>query len=172
MLRSLALVLFLGVAPGLWGAEPKGVEAASEARRQAVEQGLAEFAGRWAIVVAKPDGVTKEARQLQFNKDGTYAAFDAAGKELWAGTFDLDPTATPKIWDHRTPDFAKTGGDVLGIYELSGDELKVCCVVGTWKEREWQGKPRPKAPRLEGADVLLELRRVKPQPAPSATPAP
>jgi uncharacterized protein (TIGR03067 family) len=42
---------------------------------------------------------------------------------LWAGTFDLDPTATPKVWDHRSNEVAKKGGDALGIYELDGDNL-------------------------------------------------
>jgi uncharacterized protein (TIGR03067 family) len=98
---------------------------------------------------------------MAFRKDGTYAANDKDGKELWAGTFDLDPTATPKIWDHRSNESRKKGGDTLGIYELDGDKLKLACVVGTWKDKRWAGKPRPTEFKLEATDVVLELKRVK-----------
>src|SRR5882672_293584 len=87
----------------------------------------------------------KTARKLVFRKNLTYAALDKDGTELWAGTFNLDPTATPKVWDHRSNEVAKKGGDTLGIYELNGDTLKVCSVAGTWKEKQWTGKRRPTA---------------------------
>jgi uncharacterized protein (TIGR03067 family) len=137
-------------------------ESKSEVRKKAADKALESFAGTWEIAWVKPEGATKEARRLVFQKDGTYAAVDKDGKELWAGTFDLDPTATPKVWDHRSHEIKKKGGDVLGIYELEGDRLRVCCVVGTWKDKKWTGKPRPKEFTLDGADVLMELRRVKP----------
>jgi|GEM_PF-518836 len=123
------------------------------------------FASTWEIVSVKPDGVTRDAKRLVFRADGTYAALDLAGKELWAGTFEIDPNATPKIWDHRSRESQKKQGDVLGIYKIEGDKLTACCVVGKWKEKankekEWSGKPRPSEFKLEGADVLLELQRV------------
>jgi uncharacterized protein (TIGR03067 family) len=136
--------------------EPK-----ADAKRVVVEKALAEFTGTWEIVAVTPDGATKDARRLVFRKDGTYAAQDKDGKELWAGTFEIDPTATPKVWDHRSHDAKKTGTDVLGIYELDGDKLKVACVVGQWNGREWTGKPRPKAVDPKAADVVIELKRVK-----------
>ena len=103
----------------------------------------------------------KTARKVVFRKNLTYAALDKDGTELWAGTFDLDPTATPKVWDHRSNEVAKKGGDALGIYELNGDTLKLCCVTGTWKEKQWTGKPRPTQFRLPDAEIVIELRRVK-----------
>lgn len=136
-------------------------EPQTDAKRLAAQEALGTFAGTWEIAAVKPEGTTKDARRLVFNKDWIYAAVDKDGKELWAGTFDLDPTATPKVWDHRSIESRKQGGDVLGIYELTGDTLKVCCVVGTWKGKEWTGKPRPKDFGREGSDVVIELRRVK-----------
>lgn len=136
--------------------EPK----ADEVKKQAIDKALESFSGTWDVTSAKPEGVMKDARKLVFRKDGTYAALDSDGKELWAGTFDLDPTATPKVWDHRTHEQRKKGGDVLGIYELDGDTLMVACVVGTWAEKEWKGKPRPTQFKLPDAEVVLELRRV------------
>jgi uncharacterized protein (TIGR03067 family) len=108
-------------------------------------------------------GITKKARKLVFRKDCTYSALDNDDKELWAGTFDLDPTATPRNWDHRSNESKKKGGDALGIYELDGDKLKVVCVVGTWRDNQWTGKPRPTEFKRSSADVVLELRRVKPE---------
>ena len=138
--------------------EPK----AAEAKRSAVTKALETFTGTWEIVTVRPDGATKDARKLVFNKDGGYAALDKDGKELWAGTFEIDPTAGPKVWDHRSHDAKKTGTDVLGIYELDGDKLKVACVVGQWKGKAWTGKPRPKAIDPKEADVVIELKRSRP----------
>src|SRR5262245_61290079 len=94
------LMVSLAFAFGLAGVadEPK----ADEAKKQAIDKALASFGGTWEIASAKPEGVTKDARKLVFRKDMTYAALDKDGKELWAGTFDLDPTASPKVWDHRS----------------------------------------------------------------------
>jgi len=131
-----------------------------EGHADALMQAIDQFSGTWEIIETQPAGVTKDARFLTFRADSTYAALDADGRELWAGTFDLDPTATPKIWDHRSHEAAKTGGDALGIYELAGDTLKVACVVGAWNEGEWTGKPRPETFELNAADAILKMRRV------------
>lgn len=133
----------------------------ADAKSSAVMHALQVFSGTWEIVAVEPQGGTKAAKQLIFRQDQTYSALDADGKELWGGTFDLDPTVTPNIWDHRSSESQKNGGDALGIYELDGDNLKVCCVVGNWKEKQWTGKPRPSTFKLPAADVVLKLRRVK-----------
>lgn len=104
-------------------------EPRAEANKAAVAKALETFAGAWKIAAVQPEGATKGARRLVFHKDGTYAAQDKDGKELWAGTFEIDPTASPKVWDHRSHDARKEGKDVLGIYVLDGDTLKVTCVV-------------------------------------------
>ena len=153
----LGVVWLVAVGFGVAADEPK----AEEVKKKAVAKALETFAGTWEIVVAQPDKIVKEARKLVFRKDLTYSALDKDGTELWAGTFNIDPTATPKAWDHRSNEVAKKGGDALGIYELNGDTLKVCCVVGTWKEKQWAGKPRPTEFKLPVADIVLELQRIK-----------
>ncbi len=137
--------------------EPK----TEEVKKKALDKALETFTGTWKIVAAKPEGIMKAARKLVFRKDLTYAALDKDGTELWAGAFNLDPTATPKVWDHRSNEVAKKGGDSLGIYELDGDNLKVACVGGTWTEKKWRGRPRPTHFRLPDAEIMIELRRVK-----------
>ena len=142
-----------------------GVAVADEpkagAKKAAVAKALEAFAGTWEVVTVAPDGATKDARRLVFNKNGTYSARDRDGKELWAGTFELDPTASPKVWDHRSHDAKKAGKDVLGIYDLDGERLKVACVVGQWKGKEWAGKSRPKGFDPDQADVVIALKRVQ-----------
>ena len=135
---------------------------ADEVKKKAIDSALESFTGTGEIASTKPRGVTKDARKLVFRKDMTYAALDRDGKELWAGTFDLDPTASPKVWDHRSHESQKKRGDALGIYELDGDNLKVACVVGAWAGKEWRGKPRPTQFRLPDAAVVIKLRRGKP----------
>jgi uncharacterized protein (TIGR03067 family) len=151
----------LGVVCGAVATTVVADEPKTNGKKAAVEKAVEAFAGGWEIVGVTPDGATQDARRLAFKKDGTYAALDKDGKELWAGTFDIDPTASPNVWDHRSHDAKKTGTDVLGIYELDGDKLEVACVVGQWKGKEWTGKPRPTAIDAKTADVIIELRRVK-----------
>jgi uncharacterized protein (TIGR03067 family) len=126
-----------------------------------IAKALETLAGTWEIAAVRPDGATKDARWLVFNKDGTYSAQDKNGKELWAGTFEIDPTATPKVWDHRSHDAKKEGKDVLGIYALDRDNLKVACVVGQWQDNVWHGKPRLTDFSAKEADVIIELKRAK-----------
>ena len=124
-------------------------------------QERAAFAGTWEFVSVDPAGITKEAKLLVFRDDGTYAAIDAAGSELWSGTFELDTEASPKHWDHRSYASAKTGGDVLGIYAIDNDVLTANCVAGKWENKTWIGKPRPETFERGAADVVLKLRRVQ-----------
>ena len=117
------------------------------------------FSGTWEIILVNPEGATQNAKWLSFYEDWTYAAKDENGEKLWEGTFDLDPEATPKNWDHRSNDSAKKNGDVLGIYEIDGSLLRVSCVAGEWKYGEWTGKPRPKDFDPKDSDVSMELKR-------------
>src|SRR4051812_47348421 len=95
------LVVCADIALATAADEPK-----TDVKKEAVTKALETFAGTWEIAV-KPDGATKGARRLVFHPDGTYAAQDKDGKELWAGTFEIDPTASPKVWDHRSHDAKK-----------------------------------------------------------------
>jgi uncharacterized protein (TIGR03067 family) len=168
MLRAKSLMLVLGLAMS-WATggsgsatQPTTQPTSPPTSQPAVtkDAGLRQFVGTWALANVQPAGITKEAQFLKFQLDGTYAALDKDGKELWAGTFDLDSGKSPMVWDHRSHEAAKTGGDALGIYDLNGDRLRLACVVGSWKEKQWTGKPRPTAFALPEADAVLELKRV------------
>jgi uncharacterized protein (TIGR03067 family) len=135
------------------------VAIADEPNKDRVAMEKPSFVGKWAITKVHPEGAAKDVHWLLFNREGTYAALGKDGNELWAGTFEIVPTATPKIWDHRSEDARKSGKDQLGIYELNGDALRVACVSGQWNGNEWLGRPRPKNIDLKDADVVLELSR-------------
>jgi uncharacterized protein (TIGR03067 family) len=150
----LSMVLVAGLGFTAMADEPKGD------KQQATAKALESFSDTWEIVKVSPDGATKAAKLL-FRKDGTYAALDKEGKKLWGGTFEIDPTTCPKVWDHRADDGKKTGTDVLGIYKLDADSLKVACVVGKWNGKEWVGKNRPKTFDPKDADVVIKMRRAK-----------
>jgi uncharacterized protein (TIGR03067 family) len=128
-------------------------------KQKAVQAELAKFAGIWRM---RTEGGTGEARFAVFRKDGRYSTYDKNGMELWSGTFDLDPTANPKVWDHREDgEPKKTGRDILGIYELDGDKLRVCLTIGRWVDGKWKGEPRPSEFKEGASYTVLEFQRVK-----------
>jgi len=110
-MNRFVLSMVCGVIAGVALADDK----ADEVKKAAIAKALEAFAGTWEIDAVTPDGATKNARRLVFHKDGTYAAQDKDEKELWAGTFEIDPTASPKVWDHRSHD----GYDILSPPESS-----------------------------------------------------
>ena len=62
------------------------------------------------------------------------------------------------VTQRREADLVKV---LSGIYELDGDSLKVACVVGRWKGKEWVGKDRPQTFDPKAADVVIEMKRAK-----------
>ena len=136
-------------------------EPAADVREDAISKAMESFTGTWRIASVQPEGATRDASRLVFKRDGSYAALDNKGKELWAGTFEIDPTTAPKRWDHRSHEAKKDGKDVLGIYELEGGKMKVACVVGQWNGKQWAGKPRPTVFDPKQVDVTIELERMK-----------
>lgn len=128
-------------------------------KQQAVAKALESFSGSWEIVKMSPAGATQGAKRILFKRDGTYAAVDEEGNKLWAGMFEIDPTASPNMWDHRSRGGTEVRSDVVGIYELGADSLKMACVVGHWRGKEWVGKCRPKNFDPRVADVVIEMKR-------------
>ena len=57
----------------------------------------------------------------------------SAEKKTVASTVRLDPTQKPKTFDLTLLDGSKKGTSVSGIYELDGDVLKMCVVLGSDK---------------------------------------
>jgi len=121
-----------------------------------------DFTGTWRIEATEPQSVANGARYLVFRPDGRYAALDFDRQQLWAGTYEVDPTQNPPVFDHRSDESELNNGDALGIYRLSGDLLTFACVVGAWQEHGWCGRPRPARIVIDEADAVLQLQRVAP----------
>lgn len=98
--------------------------------------------GTWVLVSAERDGkklaeAEVEKTRITFDQ-GRFTFPDASGIDTnRKGTIEIDPGKTPKQMDStRTTDGA-TGEVSLGIYELAGDDYKVCFAP--------PGKARPAA---------------------------
>jgi uncharacterized protein (TIGR03067 family) len=114
--------------------------------------------GTWEAVRAVKDGKEQpsKGKATMTFKDGKYTV-KVGDKVAGEGTFNLDPTATPKSLDitpSSGPDKGKTG---LAIYEVKEDSLRLCWAPG--------GKSRPKAfESKEGSGLfLVTFKRVKPK---------
>jgi uncharacterized protein (TIGR03067 family) len=93
--------------------------------------------GTWALTSGElgeakfPDELVKTIKLVV--KDGKYAV--TVGKQEDKGTCKLAPDKKPKEMDIIGSDGPNKGKTFLAIYELKGDELKICYDLG--------GKDRP-----------------------------
>jgi uncharacterized protein (TIGR03067 family) len=108
--------------------------------------------GTWSVVsfqAGKEKVPAEKAEKMTLTiKDNTFSLSD--GQRTEAGTFKLDPAKSPKQLDLTVKDGKETA---LFIYELNGDELKLC-----WRKPE---QPRPEKFTAEGTDGLMVLKRKK-----------
>ncbi len=117
------------------------------------------FQGEWAVEALEYNGKDlKDKYNISFAcKDDVFTVRgDAAVRKEYARlTFTLDPSTTPKCVDLTVAGGVQKDAKLEGIYELKGDELRLCVKVF--------GSDRPtelKSP--EGASiVLLTLKRQK-----------
>ena len=103
-----------------------------------VEKELKKLQGTWTFESVEVGG--KEAPAADFK--GMTVTFEGGkftvknGDEvIQVGTVKLDPSKSPKTVDLTVADGVNKGAVMLGIYEISGDTLKVCF--------DPEGKKRP-----------------------------
>ena len=82
--------------------------------------------GTWVATDGEFQGVRMDPAGLKdmrwaFTKDNV--SFTMLGKKMEAN-YTLQPNANPKTFDFKGPETA-----IQGIYELKGDNLKVCCAA-------------------------------------------
>ena len=95
---------------------------------QPAEQAQKNVQGSWTATKAERDGKAADdvvGNRLVFTGN-RFQIQSKNGKQLYAGTFRINPTAKP-----ATIDFEHTEGNVKGktwkgIYALSGDTLRIC----------------------------------------------
>jgi uncharacterized protein (TIGR03067 family) len=84
--------------------------------------------GTWQVVSqstnGKEDAIPKEGGDTVTFNDGKYTIKEG-NKDVCKGTFKLDSTMTPMSIDRTMSEGDDKGKTTLGIYQLTGDEVKV-----------------------------------------------
>ncbi|MBM3995953.1 MAG: TIGR03067 domain-containing protein [Planctomycetes bacterium] len=121
-----------------------------------VEKELKKFQGTWTFASVIAGG--KEVPAAQFKGitvtfEGNKYAVKKGDMVLEAATQKLDPSKSPKTLDATVVEGPNKGAVILGIYEISGDTLKVCF--------DPEGKKRPTDFKAaSGSQTLVVHKRV------------
>jgi len=144
--------------------------AADKPSAEAVKQEWKKLEGAWTLTKMEVNGkslLEKDKRVPKMTiKDGTIISDSKdvpKDEKLDSSTIKLDPSQEPKTI--TIPNFEggdpKEGVTLIGIYELKGDELKVCAEAvetARLKERE---KERPKAFDSKQGVLVIFKRETK-----------
>ena len=122
-----------------------------------VEKELKKFQGTWTFESVEAGGKEESAAEFK-GMTVTFAGDRFTVKKgdevIQVGTQKLDPSKSPKSVDVTVTEGLSKGAVMLGIYEISGDTLKVCF--------DPEGKKRPTEFKgVSGAQTLVVHKRVK-----------
>ena len=122
-----------------------------------VDKELKKFQGTWTFESVETGG--KEVPAAQFKGitvtfEGDKYTVKKGDEMIQACTLKLDPSKSPKTLDVTVAEGPNKGATMLGIYEISGDTLKVCF--------DPDGKKRPTEFKgASGSQTLVVHKRVK-----------
>jgi len=141
-----------------------GLLIADDPKDAAVKKELEQLKGNWAATSYVKDGKPAPEQDLKMIKlsiAGDRVTF-TKGKDVRKSTYKLDPTQKPKALDIVMIEGPDKGKTLLGIYEVTGDDLRICLAI--------LDKPRPKEFAAKPETILETWKREK---APvAAKPAP
>jgi uncharacterized protein (TIGR03067 family) len=133
---------------------------AADKAEDAVKKELAKFDGTWTTASIEYNGKQFDelAKQLRFVFKGDKATVEGNDKvadEYARFTIKIDPTTTTKLIDLTVTKGIQKDAVMEGIYEIKGDELRICLKV--------MGKDRPTefAAPAGASTALLVLKREK-----------
>lgn len=115
-----------------------GGSGARAADKAEVEKELKKFQGAWTFESAVSGGMEAPAADLKgmtVTFEGDKFTVKNGDQLILAGTQKLDPSKSPKSIDVTVTEGMNKGAVMLGIYEISGDTLRVCF--------DPEGKKRP-----------------------------
>src|SRR5207244_689594 len=122
-----------------------------------VEKERKKFQGTWTFESVEAGGKKLPADQFKgitVTFEGDKYAVKKGDEVVEAATQKLDPSKSPKTLDAKVTDGPNKGAVILGIYEISGDTLKVCF--------DPEGKKRPTEFKgVSGSQTLVVHKRVK-----------
>ena len=136
----------------------KRANTAAGEKLRAMQTELKRFEATWRFVSVEFDGVPvpEEAlKQDTLTLKGKLFTSTVQGK-ITNGAFKIDPTATPKTIDITLTDGSGKSVTQKGIYELDGDNQKICMAA--------PGKPRPTefVSKPDGGHTIQVMKREKP----------
>lgn len=117
-----------------------GTEAADKATKE-----LKKFQGTWNIESSEAGGQQLPAADLKefvVTYEGDKHTVKKGDQVVQVGTQKLDPSQSPKAIDVTMIEGPNKGAVMLGIYEISGDTLKVCFdAAGKTRPTEFKSAP-------------------------------
>jgi uncharacterized protein (TIGR03067 family) len=133
-----------------------GLVFAADDKEEAVKKELAKLKGTWIVVSAEREGeaIDRLNDDKLIIEDGKITV---KGKDNDHGvTFKLDPTTKPKTIDATPTDGPEKDLVAEGIYELDGDQLKLCfCRPGL------NSRPTEFATKAGSNHILIVSKREK-----------
>jgi len=135
MIRYAALVLAAGLSLG-----------ADDSKKEPLDMEYAKLEGTWRVVSLEVEGLKiaentiKDSLLIIKGKEFTMKEKIAT----YRGNFIIDPGKKPNTIDINFTEGPEKGNTSLGIYELHGDDLKLCLTI-TAKNRPTEFVARPKS---------------------------
>jgi uncharacterized protein (TIGR03067 family) len=147
----LAGAVVLGVATVVFG---------GDAKQDAAQKELKRLQGTWEAVAAVIDGIKQVPQKGKGHHlviQGDAYTLESAGKPFGKGTLRVDPAKKPPALDLTPADGDSLGKPIPCIYELTGDELRVC--MG----RIGKARPAEFVSREGSKHILNTYRRLTPK---------
>jgi uncharacterized protein (TIGR03067 family) len=134
--------------------------AADDNKKGPMDRDYGKLEGTWKVVSLEVGGMKippeaiKNSRLIIKGKEFTMKEMIAT----YRGNFVIDSSKKPKTIDIKFTGGPEKGNTSLGIYELNGDELKLCLTI-TGKKRPTEFAAKPKSGH--GFEVLKRERPTK-----------
>ncbi len=146
---ALWLLLITTAAPG--DAQPP---------EKGIREELQRLQGGWQIELLEENGEKLSAADLKgrtilFGKDAFFMRRNNAVVQI--GILKLDPSKSPKTANAVIVQGEGKGDIMLGIYELQGDELKLCF------DKDGQERPKEFKTAPKTGQMLIVLKRIRPK---------
>ncbi len=137
-------------------AAPGGTGSRADDKADA-EKELKKFQGAWTFESVEAGGKEVPAdnfKGVTVTFDGDKYTVKKGDDVIQSATLKLDPSKSPKTLDVTVAEGPNKGTVMLGIYEISGDTLKVCF--------DPEGKKRPtEFKTASGSQTLVVHKRAK-----------
>ena len=145
------------------------LHAGGDAKQGAAQKELKRLEGTWEAVAAVVDGIKQVPAKGKGHRlviQGDAYTLETSVKPFVKGTLKVDPAKKPHTLDLIPADGGASGKPIPCIYELNGDELRVC--VG----RIGKARPAEFISKEGSRHILTTYRRVTPNNPPDAPPSP